>query len=716
MRIPESVLEALNSQADLVAMIGKHTTLKPAGREFKGCCPFHGEKTPSFYVNPETNLYYCFGCHAKGNPITFLKEYERLSFVEAVKYLSEQTGVELPKDDAYQQKFKYKKTNKPTKPNQTVVKPAPTERPSSQPQATNPPVGSNGSNVVSDNPSHQPNHLNQPVYHGQMPMPAMANSDHVMPPVQIEPMPLHEPLNEPQGDLYSLLDSVYHYYRFMLENTPIAKQYFINRGLTDATIATFGLGYAPEGWQHLEEVFPQDIEGLKILGLVRDSSKTQGRTFDLLRNRIIFPIRDNQGRVVGFAGRSLGDELPKYINSSESPVFQKQHILYGLYEARQQKASNYLMVEGYMDVIALHQAGICGAVAPMGTAANEKQIDRLLRYHNKLTLCFDGDEAGQRAAWRTLEIATPVLHDGRELYFLTLPDNHDPDTYLKTYGTNAMQDAIDNAMSISDYLYGVLSAKYDLSRPEQKAHAMATLRQLTDLFPKGSSLKWWLNSDIYQKLKTADKAGYARPAVSHIDYTNNNDIQVLTEIALHLIHTPSLLTPDPLAYIIEQSGMDKAHLPFATHLERQSLGVPDLPSWASFDSGLLGEIIDIIRSLPTDLLADGLANDASNASHRHDWAYFIIAAMSDTAKREIQTHWQAFAQNMLAHQAQIGQIDDRQLRFFELLCTALKDVLQKQQAGSKNLILSEIYKHRLQFLTAWDNTNNKAKLAEILTK
>ena len=164
--------------------------------------------------------------------------------------------------------------------------------------------------------------------------------------------------------------------------------------------------------------------------------------------------------------------------------FQKQQILYGLYESRKQKAKNYLLVEGYMDVIALYQAGIYGAVAPMGTAANEKQIERLLRYNNQLTLCFDGDNAGQKAAWRTLEIAAPILNDGRELKFLTLPDHHDPDTYLKSHGAAVMRDAIEGAVSLSDYIYGVLASQYDLTRPESKAQAMATLRQLTELLPK----------------------------------------------------------------------------------------------------------------------------------------------------------------------------------------------------------------------------------------
>ena len=680
MQIPESLIEQLNAEADLVEIIGKHTTLKPAGREFKGCCPFHGEKTPSFYVNPQTNLYYCFGCHAKGNAITFLKEFERMNFIESVKYLSEQTGIELPKDTADQQKFKYKKTIKTQGAKPIAPQSAPVP----------PPVAPAGDHVAAfDPPYYSDDDGRDDGYQAQ--------ADAYWEGYDADNLTNEQP--EPQGDLYSLLDQVHRYYQFMLHSIPFAKQYFLDRGLSDETIETFGLGYAPEGWKHLEQVFPHDIEGLKILGLVRDSTKTAGRSFDLLRHRVIFPIKDTQGRIVGFAGRSLGDEMPKYINSSESPVFQKQHILYGLYEARQQKARDYLMVEGYMDVIALYQAGIYGAVAPMGTAANEKQIDRLLRYNHKLTLCFDGDSAGQKAAWRTLEIAAPVLQDGRELRFLTLADGHDPDTFIKAHGIDAMQTAIDGAVSLSDYLYGVLSSQFDLTRPEQKAQAMATLRALTELLPKGSSLRWWLNSDIYQKLKAIGKDGRFTARVDTINYNSANDIDAITEIALSIVHTPSLLTPDPLAYIIDSSQMQSAHEPLLAHMQRQDLALPDLPTWASFDSPLLNEVIAIIKQLPEDVLSD----DSPFAR-----THFISAALSHDARQQIQQHWQHF-QSKSQH-----PIADQLPMFLELLSVALKEVLNKQQIASKNLLLSEIYKRRLQALINWDNAHNKAKLAEML--
>lgn len=695
MQISESLLEQLNSQADLVGMIRKHTALKPAGREFKGCCPFHGEKTPSFYVNPETNLYYCFGCHAKGNPITFLKEFERLNFLEAVKYLSEQTGIELPKEKD-NQKFQYKKTKKPQ------------ANPQNQANANNAFVNQSArnqsGNFLQNNQqaSLQNNPQNQTVIHNPIAEHAPVAPDFAINEVPQDDWQDVSLTQDGQGDLYALLDNICRYYQYMLHSTPVAKQYFLDRGLTEETIAEFSLGYAPDDWQHLERVFFEDIEGLKILGLVRDS-KNNGRTFDLLRNRVIFPIKDRQGRVVGFAGRSLGDEMPKYINSSESPVFQKQHILYGLHEARKMRANQYLMVEGYMDVISLYQAGIYGAVAPMGTAANENQIALLLRYHNALTLCFDGDSAGQRAAWRTLEVAAPALQDGKELRFLTLPNNHDPDTFIKTQGKDAMQSQIDHALSLSEYIYSVFVSRFDLVRPEQKAAAMAELRQLTSLFPKNSSLKWWLNNDIYQKLKDNGLGKSRATAKDLVAYDVSGDDAEL-QLCWCILHTPELIKSDLLAQLVASSGMDKAHLRYAKHLENGDLKVPDLPTWQTLDCPRLNSVLTAAKTLFV-LQEQGLV--AFN--HTDEQAYFIIASLDDEIlQASLLAGWRDFTKQVTNY-----QIQDISLLFSELLVILVRSFIQKQHENSKNLVLSEIFKKRLQALNDWDQKTTKANIASL---
>ena len=652
MRISDTILERLNSQADLVSMIRKHTVLKPAGREFKGCCPFHGEKTPSFFVNPQTNVYYCFGCGVRGNPITFLREFERLTFMEAVELLSDQTGIDLPKDDGFTDKIRYKKTPKP--------QPAP------------PPI--------SPTPS----------------VPVAPNTPPVMP---------QQAISE-DGNLYDLLARICAYYQHQLKNTPSAHQYFISRGLTDETITTFGLGYAPSDWQHLERTFSNDIEGLRILGLVRTSQK--GRDFDLLRDRVIFPIKDRQGRVVGFAGRSLGDEMPKYINSSESPVFAKQHILYGLFESRQAKATDYLMVEGYMDVIALYQAGIYGAVAPMGTAVGENQIAHLLKYNDTLTLCFDGDTAGQRAAWRALEVAAPVLPDGKQLKFLTLPNNHDPDTYIKTHGNHAMQQAILSAKTTSEYVFGALRQHHDLTTPEGKAAAMAELKELTTKFPKGSSFKWWLNNDIYQKLSGK------KPKIPQNDVHYDNTISTNMQLHLCLLYIPEILLDDPLQVIFKNAKVDIAHHLYLDRLKTQNLTVPPLPTWQDIGHHTLLELIDTICAIFNQSKIGALTFDTTDktATAIDGRAHLIMASLPSMENQVMLAKaWRDFFYQTLHH-----SLNEIELLFYELLGQILQEVLKKQQETSQHLILSEIYKRRLQALVLWDNAHTKSNIAILLEK
>uniref|UniRef100_UPI0032B1DB91 DNA primase n=1 Tax=uncultured Psychrobacter sp. TaxID=259303 RepID=UPI0032B1DB91 len=540
MSIPNHILEQLNSQADLISIIGKHTTLKRAGSEYKGCCPFHGEKSPSFYVNPQKNIYHCFGCSVGGNAISFLRDYENLTFIEAVNELSKQTGIEVPKEE--QQNVSYqRRTPTPIAPPPVHNVPSPTIEHSKVNQDGANQDGTNQDSYRNNyqnnrQASHQnnvdqsdQNHIDQSSYDDAQgydnfpPLDAYESASYSMDSYPSEPYSSNhaddsayppvwltetdagmdsigiDQTSDQDGNLYDLLEQIQQFYQHNLHTHPHAKQYFLSRGLTEETFETFGLGYAPFGWQHLEHQFPQDIEGLKALGLVRQSES--GRDYDLLRDRVIFPIRDNQGRTIGFGGRALDDEVkPKYINSSDSPVFHKQHVLYGYYESRQQRANSWLVVEGYMDVIALYQAGIYGAVASMGTAINESQISRLLTLNPTLTLSFDGDSAGQKAAWRTLEVALPVLADDKELRFLTLPNNHDPDTFIKSHGSDAMREQISQAMPLSQYIFAYLSERYDMSLAEGKAKLMSQVRSLTTALPKGSSFRYLLNNDIYQKL------------------------------------------------------------------------------------------------------------------------------------------------------------------------------------------------------------------------
>ena len=626
MSIPNHILEQLNSQADLISIIGRHTTLKRAGREYKGCCPFHGEKSPSFYVNPQKNIYHCFGCSVGGNAISFLRDYESLTFIEAVKELSKQTGIEIPEEP--QQNVSYQRS-KP--------KPAPKPPLSSMPATSNAPVADYASaddfyNNASDvSAEHLAAHIPYSSEYEDIDYSSTNYPDSY----QGLPVWLTEDLSavdnssnsdDKDGNLYDLLNQIQQFYQHNLSTHPHAKHYFISRGLSEQSLDTFGLGYAPFGWQHLEHEFPQDIAGLKALGLVRQSDS--GRDYDLLRDRVIFPIRDNQGRIIGFAGRALDDEVkPKYINSSDSPVFHKQHVLYGYYESRQQRADNWMVVEGYMDVIALYQAGIYGAVASMGTAINESQIARLLTLNPTLTLSFDGDSAGQKAAWRTLEVALPVLSDDKELRFLTLPNNHDPDTFIKSHGAQAMREQISSAMPLSQYIFAYLSERHDLSLAEGKAKLMSQVRALTTSLPKGSSFRYLLNNDIYQKLGGKRNQNVeAKDALLNFD----GDMTISQQLQLCLLFQPRTLVDDPIEAIWQQAGINDLNLP--AHIKQKATPDAYRPlAWEDLqDTALLDVVATIKRCL------NYLPTDANAAAH------FILSNVDPITQASLGRSWGAF--------------------------------------------------------------------------
>ncbi|EAM8864067.1 DNA primase [Salmonella enterica] len=478
MAIPQHKIDQILDRTDIVDVIGQFVKLKKTGRTYSGCCPFHQEKSPSFHVYRDKQYFHCFGCQANGNAIRFLMDIGSRNFVEVMKDLSSQTGIELPKDNTDSNKLKYKREAAKPK-----IVPAQTA-PQTQPQQNNAPTeNNNAASTASFDPFAEFQTVEQDFYGDPF--------------ASFEHLPMAEVQQD--GNLYDLLENIAQFYERQLPNSPSAQQYFKQRGLTAETIAYWRLGYAPEDWQHLEKAFPQDIEGLKLLGLIRTSDS--GRDFDLLRERVIFPIRDTKGRVVGFGGRALNDEIkPKYINSPDSEVFHKNQLLYGLYEGRKQKAQEWLMVEGYMDVIALQQYGIHGAVATLGTASNTDHLNILFKQSNRLTIAFDGDAAGQKAARRTLDIALPLLNDGRELKFFVLPADHDPDSLIRREGIENFRRLLEQAPLMSDFVFAHLTQNQDITTPEGKSQVMGELKNLTELLPKHGSFRYLLQQFFREKL------------------------------------------------------------------------------------------------------------------------------------------------------------------------------------------------------------------------
>jgi len=399
-RIPREFIDELLARLDVVEVIDRRVPLKKAGKDFKACCPFHNEKTPSFTVSRPKQFYHCFGCGVSGTAITFLMEFEHLSFPEAVEELAGEAGLEVP---------------------------------------------DTGPARSGDNPT----------------------------------LPLLEILGEANR-----------YYKDQLRShrdasTTIA--YLKQRGLTGEIAAQFDLGYAPTGWDNLSSTAGNEEKlGLMVkAGLI--SKRESGGHYDRFRARVIFPIHDNKGRVIAFGGRLLDEGEPKYLNSPETPVFHKGSELYNLHRARSAIAQQQLsiVVEGYMDVLALAQHGIDHCVATLGTATTTTHLQRLFRLAPSIVFCFDGDRAGRDAAGRALEIALPLLESGRQVSFLFLPDGEDPDSVIRDQGADTFRTLIESATPLPDLLFDTLLNQTDLTRMDGKARLATLARPLVSRVPEG---------------------------------------------------------------------------------------------------------------------------------------------------------------------------------------------------------------------------------------
>lgn len=298
--------------------------------------------------------------------------------------------------------------------------------------------------------------------------------------LQREDTPAADPNRE---KLYPLMEKIAALYQKALRHSNEAIDYLKTRGLTGQTAKHFAIGFAPESWDTLTKQF--DTESLVTTGMT--IRKDNGKTYDRFRHRIMFPIRDIRGRVIAYGGRSLGDDLPKYLNSPETTIFHKSNELYGLYEARKSNSqlNRLLIVEGYMDVIVLAQYDLQYAVATLGTAINAKHIQKCLRYTNELVFCFDGDNAGRQAAWKALTIALPLLRDDIQIRFLFLPEKEDPDSLIQKIGKAAFESLIQDADSLSDVFFETLSQQIPITSMESKAHYAHEAMKYINTMPKG---------------------------------------------------------------------------------------------------------------------------------------------------------------------------------------------------------------------------------------
>ncbi|MEQ1777596.1 MAG: DNA primase [Nitrosomonas sp.] len=412
--IPQSFIHELLNRVDIVDAIDRFVPLKKAGVNFVACCPFHSEKTPSFTVSQAKQFYHCFGCGAHGNAINFLIEYSGLSFVEAVNDLAAYAGVQVP----VQQTDAFFKQND---------------------------IGDASQYSTA---GYDENGL------------------------EISPQ-----------DLIGAIAVATRFYREQLKVSEKAIAYLKERGLSGKTAARFAIGYAPPGWQNLESVFAnyRSAGTRKLLvqaGLIIVTD--EAKQYDRFRDRIMFPILNQKGQIIGFGGRVLEQEEPKYLNSPETILFEKGRELYNFFSARRaiREANYVVVVEGYMDVIALAQHGIDNTVAALGTATTSIHIQKLLRQTDNIVFCFDGDRAGRKAAWRALENSLALLSDGKHLSFLFLPEGEDPDSYVNRYGKESFEKQLKQATPLSEFLFKELCAGIELQTSEGRAKLVNEVKPL----------------------------------------------------------------------------------------------------------------------------------------------------------------------------------------------------------------------------------------------
>ena len=530
-RIPQSFINDLLAQIDIVEVIDARMTLKKAGKNYQALCPFHSEKTPSFTVSPDKQFYHCFGCGENGSALTFLMEHDRLEFVEAVETLARLLGVEVPRETS-----------------------------------------------------------------------ARTNEDHTA--------------------IFELLSRADRIYRTALRGCPQAVAYLKEREVSGVIARDFGIGYAPDEWHTLSEAFNDTVPEANLLKAGLLTENDQGKVYDRFRGRIMFPIRDTRGRVIGFGGRVMGDASgPKYLNSPETPVFHKGRELYGLFEARKalRRIDQLLVVEGYLDVVALAQVGIANVVASLGTATTSEHFHKLYRYCEEVVCCFDGDSAGRKAAWRALENALPTLTEGRALKFLFLPDGEDPDSLVRKEGKAAFQVRLKAASPAIEYLFTQLAENLDLEQLDGQAKLASLAVPYIERVPTGI-----LKQLMTRRLETltgfkADADAKSPPAERERSRPRPARLSALARHLLHfLIHQPQLAASldEDLAADIEALVAVDPFAEIVTYLAKNP-GVGQSEILGRYSGEPIHPLLASLLSRPCTLTAEAMTMEFAEGLVRH---------------------------------------------------------------------------------------------------
>lgn len=423
-KIPREFIDDLLARTDIVEIVDSRVKLKKSGKNFSACCPFHNEKTPSFTVSQDKQFYHCFGCGVHGNAISFIMEFDRLEFVEAIDELARLHGLEVPREQGSGREFK--------------------------------------------------------------------------------------PQNREQTDSdYALMEKVTRYFQHQFKhhkNGASAISYLKQRGLSGEIVKQWEIGYAPPEWDGVLNTFGSTASSrTQLIDLKLINQNDNGKQYDFFRGRIMFPIRDKRGRVCGFGGRIIEGDGPKYLNSPETRIFHKGYELFGYYHTRQQRnIERVMIVEGYMDVVALSQFGIDYATAALGTATTQEHMAMIMRSHHEIVCCYDGDRAGREAAWRALENALPALKDGIQLKFLFLPDGEDPDTMIRKVGKVEFESLVQQAPPLSHFFFDTLLKQHSVGTPEGKVALKTAAKPLIDQV-LGEQQSQMLNEELSKHIGEYDR-------------------------------------------------------------------------------------------------------------------------------------------------------------------------------------------------------------------
>jgi DNA primase len=519
MAIPQTFLQELLARADVVEIVGRYVQLKKGGANFMGLCPFHGEKSPSFSVSPAKQFYHCFGCGKNGNAISFLMDHAGMTFIEAVKDLAQQYGLQVPEEEGSAQDRARALEQRQKQNTLTGVLEKAGEAYRRQLKDSPRAVAYFKGRGVSGEIAKQfglgyapegwrslasvfPHYDDPLLVESGLVISSMAAS----------------PNDEPGPHAPSLRASL----------PPEGAQSPLGRpgGETGAHAPSLRASLPPEGVQSAlgrpgDETRPH---AAPLRAAMAEGDKSEEKRYDRFRDRVMFPIRNIKGECIGFGGRVLGDDKPKYLNSPETPVFSKGRELYGLFEARHAlREHGYVLVtEGYMDVVALAQLGFPNAVATLGTACTADHIHKLFRFTDSVVFSFDGDSAGRRAARKALDAALPYATDVRSIKFLFLPDEHDPDSFIRANGREAFAQFVSEATPLSRFLMEAARDGCDLDSAEGRAHMTANARPLWMALPEGA-LKMQLLTELAKHAQLESESLKALWAPAAVPARGEND-------------------------------------------------------------------------------------------------------------------------------------------------------------------------------------------------